>query len=752
MNRRLILRIPTANLSDLLSSAPKFSFFDKLIDIPAPPPSSSASTGNHNNYSSSNNNNVMMKLGHHDIFKISKIVEDIHLYLIDLLQILLNVSQVGNMHGSMNLEWYFEGSEQVLDLLRNIESIDSIISQLLAIIESNDQLEVTNLLLKKFEEVSDDLLEVKKFTIVLKKNLDIAKQYHEINQGIIKCLTQEIEDCIKCIFKLREMKLTSPRRALPKFQLSEIISKMRLNDISATSTVSIRSIRLPTFNETDEKLYSEYLEIESKIGPLRISLHVVPIKIEEFNTMCTGRIFNKAREEVLNSYERLLQKWNHLQREMKSLKRENLDIKWNEIFQYLMNEIINKCDWIIEELSPSKSSASSASSTSTNSSSITDEVGVAYKLCSNSITLINKAFKEDVISDRSLLDLFNDELLPKWEDVNELIGQARGSSFAGATPASVALMKSPIASTGLKLFRTVSRNSVDLTLAQLYLQPQPQLQRESKLFKNGLGIDFGVDVESIKFPFSVEKKDRVKELGLIRSSGGKSVRNSLLNVFDDIASELEEISFDDSLRMAGYGNGNGNGGNGGSAGAGTRDVMKSEQKRVSFDLQTYLKLVLSSSGNFDSRIPEIFPNYIQSGYPKIEKKVGGIYGASGIPEINPTHPVFQSPIKKTFPSFLATDNESTYSSEKTHVDLTPPMSNQAFLSSLSLSNSSLGLMAARPASSLLNETQTPNLLFGRKLNYNSTSPERPLSSLGSRYDDEHLLQSKSGPIRRPSWK
>ena len=42
-------------------------------------------------------------------------------------------------------------------------------------------------------------------------------------------------------------------------------------------------------------------------------------------------------------------------------------------------------------------------------------------MCSNSITLIQKAFKENIITDPELVTIFNHDLVPKWEELNNII-------------------------------------------------------------------------------------------------------------------------------------------------------------------------------------------------------------------------------------------------------------------------------------------------------------------------------------------
>ncbi|KAF6069552.1 hypothetical protein FOB64_003194 [Candida albicans] len=357
---------PPIKLSHVLSTIPNFSFFDELINLPQP---------------STSNPSESFNLSQRDVFQITKVLEDINLYLNDLLMIFNNVEQASKNVVDV-LDWYFEGKSLLQDLLRNIENIDSIISQLLLVVESSNNHEsIGNNLLAIFEEISDLVLDVKKSSII-----------------------NEIEDCIKCILKLKELKLASPKNVLPNFTLQSIISKMKINDLSS-GTFSFKSMRLPTFSDLDEKLYNDYLELESKIDPLRTSLSIVPLRIDDFNTMCA------------------VSKWNMLLKEKNSYKKDNINVKWNEIFEYLIEEIFKECGRLIREVGSSSSNVTIPPATGGGGggTTITDEVGNKYKMCSNSITLIQKAFKENIITDPELVTIFNHDLVPKWEELNNII-------------------------------------------------------------------------------------------------------------------------------------------------------------------------------------------------------------------------------------------------------------------------------------------------------------------------------------------
>ncbi|RLV94756.1 hypothetical protein JA1_001545 [Spathaspora sp. JA1] len=534
-------------LSEILSLTRKFSFFEELINIPQPP----------------------CTLSNRDIFKCGKLLSDIHTYLVELVKILKLVSEASSEYSNNSnvniLDWYFEGKEGVFDLLRNIDSIESILNQLILVFEENNN-QIPQDLVASFHQTNEILLDVKKRIILFKRNLDLAINYQEINQGIIKCLITEIEDCIKNIFKLREIKISSPKRNLPKFNLDDIISKMKINDF--TSNVSLKSIRLPTFNDLDERLYLEYLELESKINPLKISLNIVPIKIEEFNSMCLGQ-FKQARQEIFTSYESMDTKWTYLQQQMSLIKHETIDVKWNEIFQYLIEEIEEQCQYIIEEIKCS-SLSSSPSTHSSQSSLLTEGIASTYKQCSNTITIITKAFNEGIITQENLVDLFNNNLLPKWKQACDLIQDSNKANRHKSMPIS--------SSSGFKSFQTGSRHSFD----------------GAKVKSEIGGIDIGLDIEPVSVPFSISKPDRVKSF-IDSGVTGENLQQKL------------------------------------------KDVSKDYNQ---FNSAAFFNKIISRKCNFQSKIPRIFTNYHELGHPIIEKKINL---NCKIPEINFTHPVFNSP-------------------------------------------------------------------------------------------------------------
>lgn len=784
-------RSTTVKLSYLLNSVPNFSFFDELINITAP------------------NQRLLVQLLQHDIFKINKILDDIILYLNDLVSTANKISQVSRDIDEM-LPWYLEGKLSVIDLLRNLDSIDSIISRLLFLLENQDydtdgdpHIQVNQSLIRKFEESSDLLLDVKKSLIMLKKNLDIAINYHELMDMVIKSLKDEIEDCLNIVVQLRSYKLTSPRKVLPKFSLNAIVSKMQVHNftsgmfisnstnsasnsntiISATTSTPqspsvSKSIKLPTFNDLDEKIYEEYLLLEEKVSPLNISLDIVPSKIEEFNTLCSHSAFIVSKEKVLLAYETMLDKWHFLKGQMKIMKHESIDLTWNEVFNYLVAETTHECGKLIE-LFGHLDTAKSAEALSLAG----DEIGDKYKACSNSIQLTQKAIQENIITDDSIVAQFYETLQPRWMEVNELITQSKAKTESIESSTRTIELPKRNTSSGLRPFQIGSRNS--------------SLNNERPI-SNGLGIDFNVDVETVTIPLSVQKKDKVidffqknikikhknknnafHQINNFNNSDeddndeendgdnggddnnhnadheqdvkpqGKNLKSTLVDAFDALKIDNKDIEERTLVSSP-------------PAPSNVADAKLNRERCATFDANVYFENILNSSVRKPSGLPRISKNYIQHGYPIITKR----RGYTKIPEINASHPVFQSPYKQRGRSRGSSQsqiqgqrqgqsqNHSPHSTNHHHI-----IQNDIRSSPYSRQNNpfrdyssrigSTATVIGRP-NSLLNEMNIPNLTYSRRLSYNSTSPERPPSSLGSRYDDENLLRALSES--RPIWK
>lgn len=671
-------------LSEIIQTAPKFSFFDELITIPTD-----------------------TSLQAHDFIKINKIIDDIGLYLKELHILFVQIYE-SKIDSINDVEWYFEGKYEINELVRSIDNVESIISKLLIVIDSaeNSNHIHFNHLLNKFEETNDLLFEVKKFLILFKRKVDISINYKELTDITIQSLNKEVEDCLKLFIQLQDYKLIPNN--IPKFNLEEVISKMKINKISNNFTM--KSINLPTFNDLDNSMYQNYTNLEFKIEPLRVSIDFLPLRIQEFKSICSKgkQPFPNLLEEIDNLYDSLISKWEYLMNEIKVFKVELIDFKWNEIFIYLIEEIVKIINNLLEEFSqnPSKN--------------ITKKIGDNYKLCINTMTMIKSAVKENIINNSKIIDLFNNQLIVKWNELNDILTTNKRSEDIFEIHHD----------SNLRSFQTKKRNVSRVTTSPIKNPNEPA----------GLGIDLGIEVEDNVIPLSIKHPDKIRD---IQKSFQIPKSRNLLNEFK-LKDEDEETLVSNMADLS---------------------VVKTPERINRNDMNVPISDLRINKG-FISKIPKLIKNYIQRNGIKARPL---IYDKNTkIPIIDKSHPRFQkhlATLNSMNVDHNPTDVNSQFNSPKqlyspitfqrprsltrtrTRSNSRPisptPRFNSRHSSKTFLSPVNLGLTPQLG--------NTPNLSYPQSSpSYNSTSPDRPTSSIGSRFDDEHLLQ----PLKhiKPAWR
>lgn len=255
--------------------------------------------------------------------RVQSVLQQIVAYLDGLLDVLVLV-----LSPDHDLAWYLEGREAILDICRTGEDIDTLMSQLLNALESVAETNVLEHLLTEFGEVSDLILEVKKVVLYYKRNLDIAMNFAD-NERTIAGITQEIEELIKIAVKIRELTLSDHPPYFGK-DFAEVCVNLKIND----SPTSNKLRTLPTVNPQQAQAYQEYVEVESRINAVIISLDILPAKLDELNNMCQG-LYEKMRNEHVDNFETLFHRWEFLQAEMQQIKVDFIDSHWRQAYLQL---------------------------------------------------------------------------------------------------------------------------------------------------------------------------------------------------------------------------------------------------------------------------------------------------------------------------------------------------------------------------------------------------------------------------------
>jgi hypothetical protein len=309
-----------------------------------------------------------------------------------------------------------------------------------------------------------------------------------------------------------------------------------------------------------------------------------------------------------------------------------------------------------------------------------------YKLCSSAVTLVNRAFAAHQILSPELIMEYNRGLLAAWNALNEQLGGA-----------------SEHANPGLRSYR---------------IKPSRALSPAT----HSPGLDLGVGVAQVAVPLSVQT-ERVRDF--LASAATPLKRINLLALDDD-----DDDVDDDATLVA------------------TRRAasMRTASEKWRFQLER-------ATGA--TRIPVRCADYRWRSYPHIPRvRCRG----SRVPVISPNHPVYAQlrqgqaglarpvlgpplVVSRTLPKVR---RRARYGLVRRQSHLPQPLP-QPLPQLLPHASRALGSPVRQP-SAPSRIPETPPLTF-QSAGWRLTSPDRPPSSIGLRFDDEHLLPPLTSPKR-----
>lgn len=636
-----------------------------------------------------------------DSFKIEKIIQELIEYLTKLSDSLERIQD-----RQLTMDQFFEGRPTLIQVLAVLSQLDSFVSMVLLLppVVQNPKS------LANLKNVSLLQVDAKQLLLELKRRTDIAGNYKEIKDHMIYGLSEEVE---RCFSKLEALKADFPPRTAiqESISLEDIISKMRVAPATTPGSYSVRSVLLPIFEEAQRASHSEISNLEGNIDPIHVSMEFLEQRVNDFSTMCST-IFPRSALAISHDFGSLRRRWESLLQNFLLFKQDTADSSWNSLFTFIVSDLESRINAMVDEfLSENRRAV------------ISDEFGTGFKLCSNTVTLVHKAFKEDLFILRDLLVIYNQQVLPRWDLLNALL---LGESLREV-------------SGGSEAFRQLktSRN----------FTPQASVFKSENESPSGSGIDFGLDINpSPTVPYSISKTDRIVDLSIDPDLVPKhSMRLALLaanqDAFEDDTDTLVHVAPNEIAEDT------------------------SEKEHADLKLRPLLR----------SYLPRPVRNFRELKLPVIKKMFTVGYKPTRIPAICATHPVFLSPTHEARPwgtseanlspkrqAMMHNPYESPYKSTlRSPVRLrSPPVFKLDHNRRVSWDDVSveLGLSRNSPvraSSTKISMATTPNLTYGYlrspdSASLRSTSPERPESSLGSRYDERNLTQTIK--ITKRQWK
>lgn len=354
--------------------------------------------------------NVISTLEPFKLDKLLIVINNVLNYLTQVKQSFVEIETLGTEF-SHDLDWLSEGKAKFYEIYRNIDSIDTIVTQSLNLLEENLEKDETTIIqsdiFDKLDELSEKSLNLKKQDLILFKSLiDISVEFNDISIITMDLINNELENCLKICFRIHEKRFSSPVRHAPTFNL-DILTKKLLQESS-------KNLKLPLLNELDRELYQEYIELKSVVEPLKVSMVYIPTRIEEFKMK--NKNLNFIKFNALSSkFNTLLNQFNFLENELNELKYELIDKRWDEIFSYLNTEI----SFLISSIEKDIPKLKNTDINITFKEKILKKLRYIMEIVENTFTIINQAI-EDKLINFAVVEKSN-KLAEQWLNLKDLI-------------------------------------------------------------------------------------------------------------------------------------------------------------------------------------------------------------------------------------------------------------------------------------------------------------------------------------------
>lgn len=609
-----------------------------------------------------------------------------------------------------------------------------------------------------------------------KDRSELAASWTELELHVMVALNTEVEVCSREVAALNRTPLA--------FSVPSDVTLEQLLLLGSPD----KSLAAPALSAAEREFYTLLDRLRARLVPLRVLMELLKVRVEDFRRKAE-RIFPSSATELALRHATLSARYEKdLLLRYTAIEYRSVTVRWQETCAFVVTEVMRRCDNMISAFESTGSS---------------DAIAASFKTCAAGVGLVQAAVAARVVHAPDLADEFNTMLLPRWRQLNSLLGSssmANSSASSASVPSTAIISLSPMK--GLRQFKVIKNGNSSHSPTPNFL-PGPNMPFASTvgspIDRFAPGLDLGVDVNPPpSVPFSVQV-DRVIDLsidaGLER--GSKDVRAALLDASresdnfpvskhsSDVNSSLqeriiykkglqshvdyEESDLDEVVSLDHVKNevpvdksfcGN----------KSTEDINLFPPSDSNQN-ERMLHLVSLETEYRSSKIPLISSNYAQLGLPVIKKKNFSGYKPTLIPSISPLHPVFISPERRPahFTSLeeksFKTPNAHKFSEDKLRSPVTFDISrfdkgHRRFSSASSSGTDDLLIIRSRSSSLQVSADmmtllvlRTPDLTCGtsstekslKRITLRSSSPERPETSIGSRYDTVNLTR----PLKTP---
>ncbi|SMN18897.1 similar to Saccharomyces cerevisiae YPL269W KAR9 Karyogamy protein required for correct positioning of the mitotic spindle and for orienting cytoplasmic microtubules [Maudiozyma saulgeensis] len=244
------------------------------------------------------------------------------------------------------------------EVAEQFESIEPILCDIVDLIDKDDAIITLNSseidpttiaqLLKECNEVTKNNKSVMKS---LKDIIGTYLDFNEILDNHIGTIDDIVNESLNQLFEIYEERNGSPIRHYPLFTLDKIV-RLLSRDASDDRMLSKNGRRMhssqpnieeeptfPTFTGADVNVSQKFLHLQKTLVPIEKSLiEILPQRIEIFDSR-TFKYTDDLTIILNNKYKVVMVNYKYLTREVRALKIELIDNRWNFVFENLNREL-----------------------------------------------------------------------------------------------------------------------------------------------------------------------------------------------------------------------------------------------------------------------------------------------------------------------------------------------------------------------------------------------------------------------------
>ncbi|KAG0661263.1 hypothetical protein C6P45_001399 [Maudiozyma exigua] len=247
------------------------------------------------------------------------------------------------------------------DILVQFESIEPILCDIVDLIDKDDTMIATKAVEMDTTTIAQLLKECNEVTknnkLVMKSIREIIGTYldfEEILENHIGTIDDIVNESLNQLFEIHEERNGSPIRHYPLFTLDKIVGLLTRDTpdermlsksgrrIHSNQPQIEEEPKFPTFSVTDVKISKKFIQLQKTLNPIEKSLiEILPHRIEAFQS----RPFTYTDDlaVLLNEkYDVVMINYRYLTREVRALKLELVDNRWNFIFGILNTELSDR--------------------------------------------------------------------------------------------------------------------------------------------------------------------------------------------------------------------------------------------------------------------------------------------------------------------------------------------------------------------------------------------------------------------------